>query len=206
MAERYINSSIKEYLDDLASKKPAPGGGSVGALAASLAAGLVSMVVNFSLGKDSPHEKQLKEILMKSEEIREKSGELIDEDIKVYSELSDVFKLSKEDSHRKEKVQQALKKAASVPLAIARSGLEIMQLNKELLSICNERLISDIGVSVSIAFSAVEIGALNVKINLSSIKDKQFNKIYKEDLDHLKKNSCQIKSEIYPQVENKITK
>ncbi len=57
-----------------------------------------------------------------------------------------------------------------------------MQLNKELLPICNPRLISDIGVSLSLAYSSIEIGVLNVEINLASIKDEKFNKICRAKL------------------------
>ena len=204
--KKYINEPLTRYLNDLAAKKPAPGGGSVGALAGALAAGLVSKVVSFSLGKDSPNEKRLKGILNESENLRAKMGELIDEDVKVYEEVSSVYKLPKENDGRKEKIQEALKKAAKVPLEIAQLGMNIMQLNKELLPICNPRLISDIGVSLSLAYSSVEIGALNVEINLASIKDEQFNRICREKLVSFMKVSRQIKNEIYPEVERRISK
>lgn len=206
MDKKYINEPLIRYLNDLAARKPAPGGGSVGALSGALAAGLVSMVVNFSLGKDSPDEKRLKGILNESENLREKMSELIDEDVKVYEEFSSVFKLPKESEGRKEKMQEALKKAAEVPLKTAELGMKIMQLNKELFPICNERLISDIGVSLSLACSSIEIGALNVEINLASIKDEQFNKVCKEKLANYIKVARQIKDELYPEVEKRILK
>ncbi len=206
MNKKYINGPLSDYLDDLAAKKPAPGGGSAGAMAGALAAGLVSMVVNFSIGKNLPDEERIKEILNESENLRARMSALIDEDVKVYEEFSSVFKLPKETDGRKEKIQEALKKAAKVPLEIAQLGMEIIQLNKELLPICNPRLISDIGVSLSLAYSSVEIGALNVEINLASIKDEQFNKNCKEKLESFMRVSRQIKDEIYPEVEKRISK
>jgi len=202
----YINDSIKKYLDDLAAKKPAPGGGSAGALAGALASGLVSMVANFSIDKNLPNEQKIKEVLKRSEDLRKKFSNLLDEDIEVYEQLSSIFKLPRESGDRKEKMQQALKKAAEVPLKITELGVEIMRLNKELFPICNERLISDIGVSLSLAYSSIEIGILNVEINLASIKDEQFNKTCKEKLENFTKTACQIKNEVYPQVEKKIIK
>lgn len=202
----YINDSIKKYLDDLAAKKPAPGGGSVGALTGALAAGLVSMVANFSIGKDLPDEERIKEILAESETLRQKMSGLIDKDVQVYKEVSSVFKIPKETSDRKKKIQEVLKKAAEVPLKIAELGVEIMQLNKELFPICNQRLISDIGVSLSLAYSSIETGILNVEINLASIKDEQFNKTYKEKLENFKTVAHQVKSELYPEVEKVISK
>lgn len=202
----YINESLDRYLDDLAAKKPAPGGGSVGAMAGALAAGLVSMVANFSIGKNLPDEEQIKEILEESEDLRKKMSELIDEDVKAYEEFTSVFKLPKETEGRKEKIQEALKKAADVPFKISELGVKIMQLNKELLPICNVRLISDIGVSVSLAYSSIEIGILNVEINLSSIKNEDFNKNCREKLKNFINISRQIKDEIYPEVEKRILK
>jgi len=202
----YINDSIKKYLDDLAAKKPTPGGGSAGALAGALAAGLVSMVANFSIGKNLPNEQKIKEVLKRSEDLREKFSNLLDEDIEIYEQLSSIFKLPRESDDRKEKMQQALKKAAGVPLKIAELSVEIMRLNKELFPICNERLISDIGVSLSLAYSSIEIGILNVEINLASIKDEQFNKTCKEKLENFTKVAYQIKDEVYPKVEKRISK
>ena len=205
MNKKYINEPLIKYLNDLSAKKPAPGGGSAGALAGALAAGLVSMVVNFSLCKNSPAEKRLKAILKRSESLRKKMSELIDEDVEVYRQVSSVFKLPRETKARKEKIQKALKNAAKVPLEIAQLGVKVMQLSKELLPICNPCLISDIGVSISLAYSSVEIGALNVKINLPGIKDEKFNRICRGKLVTFLNISRKIKNEIYPQVEKKIT-
>lgn len=205
MSEEYISGTIQKYLDDLAAKKPVPGGGSVGAFAGALSAGLISMVANFSIGKNLPGENKIKEILNESENLSKEMSELIDEDVRVYEELSSVFKLPKEDVGRKEKIQESLKKAAEVPLKIAELGARLVELNKELMPICNMRLVSDIGVSVSLACSSVEIGALNVEINLASIKDETFNESYKNKLKVLLDNSLQIKNEIYPEVQRKIS-
>lgn len=202
--EKYLNQSIKKYLDNLAARKPAPGGGSAGALAGSLAIGLLSMVANFSIGKGLGEEDRIKEILKESEELREKMQRLIDEDVRVYEKLSLAFKLPKESKGRKEKIQKALKEAAQVPLKIVEFSLRICELNKEILPICNPRLISDIGVSLSLAYSSAEIGALNVKINLASIKDEEFNRNCEEKLGGYLKGCRQIKEKVYPEVERRI--
>jgi formiminotetrahydrofolate cyclodeaminase len=214
MSEEYISGTIEKYLDDLAAKKPAPGGGSVGAFAGALSAGLISMVANFSIGKNLPNEKRIKEILKESEDLREKMSAFIDDDVRVYEEVSSVFKLPKESeglpaskqAGRKEKIQEALKKAAEIPFEIAQLGVNIMQLNEELFPICNPRLISDIGVSISLAYSSVEIGALNVEINLAGIRDEDFNKNHRVKLKNFIETSRQIKNKIYPEVEKKISK
>ena len=82
----YKGASLKRYLDDLAAKIPAPGGGSAGALTAALGASLVSMVVNFTIGKPkcAIFEKELKAVLEKSEKLRKEFLDLVDLDVVAY--------------------------------------------------------------------------------------------------------------------------
>jgi len=85
----YKDQSIQKYLDDLAAKLPAPGGGSAAALAAAMGAALISMVVNFSLGKPkyAKYEKELKSILDKSEGLRREFLNLVDLDVRAYHKV-----------------------------------------------------------------------------------------------------------------------
>ncbi|MDD5454436.1 MAG: cyclodeaminase/cyclohydrolase family protein [Candidatus Ratteibacteria bacterium] len=193
ISEKYIDKPIKKYLDDLAAKKPAPGGGSAGALSGALAAGLLSMAGNFSIGKNPKNDKKLKTILKQSEGLREKMSKLIDEDVKAYKNVWLVFKSPEATSAKK---QNALKNAAEVPMQIAQFGVEIIKLNKKLLPICNPRLISDVASSLLLARSAVEIGAINVEENLAIIKDKKFNRMHRDKLRRFKKISCSIKNKV----------
>src|SRR4030042_6036440 len=82
----YCDKSLKQYLDDLAARLPAPGGGSAAALNAGLGASLISMVVNFTLGKPkyAQYENELKEILEKSESLRREFLDLVDLDVSAY--------------------------------------------------------------------------------------------------------------------------
>lgn len=83
----YRNKSIKKYLDDLAARTPAPGGGSAAALSSALGCALLSMSANFTLGKEKykKYEKEIKGILVKSENYRKRFLELVDLDVKAYS-------------------------------------------------------------------------------------------------------------------------
>ncbi len=190
----YINKPINKYLDDLAAKKPAPGGGSAGALSGALAAGLVSMAVNYSIGKNPKNDKKLKLILKQSEKLRKSISKLIDKDIEAYKKVSVLFKSSKSNS---DKIQKALKNAARVPLEIAQIGVEVIKLNEKLFPKCNPRLISDIAVSLSLAYGSIEIGILNVEENLAIIKDKNFKKTYRTKLTNLKKTIHRIQNKLY---------
>lgn len=190
----YINKPINKYLDDLAAKKPAPGGGSAGALAGALSAGLVSMAVNYSIGKNPKNDKKLRTLFKQSEKLRKNISKLIDKDIEAYKKVSVFFKSSKSNSV---KIQKALKNAAKVPFEIAQIGVEIIKLNEKLFPICNLRLLPDVVVSLSLAYSSVQIGILNVQENLAIIKDKKFNKIYRTKSGNLKKIAHRIKNNLY---------
>src|SRR3989338_3267816 len=82
----YSNQSLKHYLDDLAAKKPAPGGGSAAALVGATGCALLSMASNFTLGKDKYKdvEPQIKDALKQAERLRKRFLALVDLDVKAY--------------------------------------------------------------------------------------------------------------------------
>lgn len=172
--------TLKEYLDALASGKPTPGGGSAAALAGALGAGLLSMVANFTIGKEKYKgvEEEVKAYLQTVERIRQRLLALVHEDTLVYHKVSSAYKLPKESpaekKNRTEAIQLALKEAASVPLEICHLTHEAVKLCPDLLEKGNPNLISDVGVGVVLLASAFESALINVEINLSSIKDEEF--------------------------------
>lgn len=169
----YINQSIKGYLDDLAAKKPTPGGGSTAALVGATGAGLISMVANFSLGKEKPAE--VKEILQSAENLRQRLTELIDRDVVAYQGVSAAYKLPKEKPVQKERrtraIQEALKEALAVPLEVCRLCHEAIKLCGELAEKGNVGLVSDVGVGACLLEAAFQSAILNVEINLKGLKD-----------------------------------
>lgn len=172
----YINESLKTYLNDLAAKKPAPGGGSAAALNAALAAALVSMVCNFTIGKEKykEHEAKVKAILQKSETIRQELGRLVDADVDAYNKVA---------SAGKEINDTILKTAESVPEQVCKLCFDGIKLCDGLVDIGNKNLISDVGVACVFFLSAFEAADLNVKINLKFIKDKEFSAIISSNLE-----------------------
>jgi formiminotetrahydrofolate cyclodeaminase len=160
----YADKSIKQYLDDLAAKLPAPGGGSAAALTASLGVALICMVINFTLGKPkyARYEKELTEMLSNAERIRKRLLELVDLDVEAFK-------------------SKDINRALQVPLEICRLCFEAIQLCPPLVKKANVNLISDVAVA-AIMLEAGFSGALfNVRINLKYLKDKPLtNKIDQE--------------------------
>ncbi len=178
----YIDQPLRHFMDKLASRSPEPGGGSVAALTGALGAALVSMVANLTLGKEKYKDvqPQIEALLKESEELRGDLQDLIQKDTEAYGALSEVYKMPKntdsEKEARTEKMQEALKKACQVPFEIGLKALEVAKLAQRAADIGNVGAVSDAGVAVLLAQACAQSAALNVKINVNSIKDAAFNK------------------------------
>lgn len=177
----YIDQPIRHFLDKLASKSPEPGGGSVAALTGALGAGLVSMVASLTVGKEKYKDvqPQIEELLKESEKVRAEMQNLIQKDTEAYGALSEVYKMPKntdaEKAARTARMQEALKKACQVPFEIGLMSLEVAKLSERAADIGNVAAVSDAGVAVLLANACAQSAALNVKINVNSIKDQAFN-------------------------------
>lgn len=152
----YKNKTLKTYLDSLAAKMPAPGGGSAAALTASLGAALISMVINFTLGKPkyAAYEDELKTLLGKSEQLRDKFLALVDLDVIAYKSKN-------------------FRDALDVPFMACRLCFEGIKLCPPLVSKGNKNLISDVAVAAVLLESAFTSAYFNVLINLKCIGDKK---------------------------------
>lgn len=174
--------TVREFLEKTASASPFPGGGSVSALGAALGAALTEMVANLTIGKKGCESAvdEMRTIRARAAELRKKLTENIDRDSASYEEVMKAFGLPKDTEEQKvrrtEAVQNALKNAALVPLDVAESGLEVMDLAEKAVCIGNKNAVTDGRVGMLMLRSAV-LGALcNVKINLESIQDRDFCK------------------------------
>ena len=178
----YIEQPLRHFLDKLASKSPEPGGGSVAALTGALGAALVSMVANLTLGKEKYKDvqSQIEALLKESEKVRLEMQDLIQKDTEAYGALSAVYKMPKttdeEKAARSATMQEALKIACQVPLEIGIKSLDVAKLSLRAAEIGNVAAVSDAGVAVLLAQACAQSSALNVKINVNSIKDEAYNK------------------------------
>ncbi len=178
----YIDQPMRHFLDKLASKSPEPGGGSVAALTGALGSALVSMVANLTLGKEKYKDvqPQVEALLRESEKLRIDMQDLIQKDTEAYGALSLVYKMPKntdvEKAARTAKMQEALKIACQVPFEIGLKSLDVAKLAEQAAAIGNVAAVSDAGVAVLLAQACAQAAALNVKINVNSIKDEAFNK------------------------------
>jgi formiminotetrahydrofolate cyclodeaminase len=206
----YIDEPLKKYLDEAASGSSTPGGGSVAALAGALGAALTSMVCNFTVGKKKYKdvEAEVAQILSEAEDLRSKLLDLMVEDTRVYGQVSAAYGMPRgtpeEKEARTEAIQKALKAAMGAPLEAAICCHKILKLNEPLLDKGNQNLISDVGVAVLLAESAMRSAILNVEINLSYIKDEKLCQETREKLRPLMAEAAELRSKIYEKVNEAI--
>jgi formiminotetrahydrofolate cyclodeaminase len=181
------NLKITEYLEKAAAGTAVPGGGSVAALNAALAAGLTEMVAHLTIGKKGYEavEEEMNDIAGKTTELREKLTAAIDRDAEAYSEVMAAFKLPKATDQEKElrklAVQKAFKHAALVPLEVANHAVKVIDLAGRAVDSGNKNAVTDGVVAAMNARTAALAALYNVKINLGSIEDDEFvNKLTRE--------------------------
>ncbi|MBI5969333.1 MAG: cyclodeaminase/cyclohydrolase family protein [Deltaproteobacteria bacterium] len=202
--------TLTQFLEAVAEGSATPGGGSVSALAGSLGAALVEMVVNLTLGKKGfeAQEAELKKIRQEVRSHREALAATIVQDIKAYQEVMIAYLLPKtseeEKRKRKEEIQKSLKKAADPPLFTAATSLKVMKLCQEAVEKGNPNTISDAAIGVLLADAALLGGIFNVLINLSALDDKTYVEKMKKELRRLRLEGEKIKKSILGRVKEKI--
>jgi len=206
----YLEGKFREYLDDLAAKKPAPGGGSAAATVGALGVSLLSMAANFTLGKKEYKdvEPEIREILSSSEKLRKVLEQLVDEDIAAYQKVSAAYNMAKDTEEQKkartEAIQAALRAAMAAPLAVCRNLYEAAKLCRPLLEKANANLVSDVGVGAEFIAAGFIAALLNVEINLPSIKDRSLVTNIRRELSKKEKEIRSIREEVVSKTREKI--
>lgn len=202
--------SVREFINELASNSPAPGGGSVAALAGALGSALTSMVCNLTIGKKKylSVEDEMKSILKQSEILREQFVLLIDKDTQAFNKVMEAYSLPKETEDQKAlrtaAIEAATKEASLVPLEVMKHVIDALALAKIVAEKGNVNSISDAGVSALMLSASLESAALNVLINLQNITDIEFVGWKREEVNSLLNTSRKMTDEIMEIVNKKI--
>ena len=173
---------LQDFLAELASAEPVPGGGSVAALGGALGASLVAMVCRLTIGKPgyASVRADLDPILPRAESLQYELRELMQADVTAYARVMDAYKLPKgteaEKAVRGQAVEDALKHASDVPLSVAERCADVLALTQVVAAKGNKNAASDAGVGALMAEAGLRGAALNVSINLGSIKDAAYVK------------------------------
>jgi len=172
--------SLEQFTEALASSAATPGGGSASALAGAMSASLMAMVARNTAANPSftDHVAALEDIANGADRLRHELVGLVDEDAAAFERVLAAFRLPKETTNLKEarsrEIQASYKAAVDPPLRVCRHTLGVLTLAGRAAGLGNPNAVSDVGVAALLAASALEGAALNVEINLGSIKDETF--------------------------------
>ena len=206
-----VEMKITEFTDEVSRESPAPGGGSIAALAGALGASLQSMVANLTSSKRGSE--KVDELLWsaaeKSQLIKDKLLKAVDDDTNAFNDFMDAKRLpaktDKEKKYRADAMQNGLKNAVNVPFETAKLSYEAIKIAKTVVEYGNPNSITDVGVGAQMAFSGVIGGIYNVLINLGQIDDEDFVVKMKSDCAELKEKASKLLDEISHFVDSKIS-
>lgn len=186
-----MSLSVNDFVQRVASDQPAPGGGSVSALAAALGVALASMVFRLTIGKKkyAAVQQEMEQLLPRAEEVREQLQDLVNRDTVAFTEVMTAFGLPKESEEQKkirsEAIQAATRQATLVPLEMMRLCGSAAGLARIAAEKGNTNSVSDAGVSALLIQAACAGAALNVYINLSALQDRGFVQRTKEEVQEI---------------------
>jgi len=183
--------SVRNFIQKLSSGSATPGGGSAAALCGAMGAALSAMVARFTGGREKFRDawERMEGIERGADELSERFLGLVQEDTDAYQEVIAALRLPQETEEekalRREAIQKAMKKASSVPLETLRLSEKLIQMAKEALEHGNPNTVTDAGAAVHLAHTAAGIAAYNVRINLSALKDDEFVKSCKGEVEEI---------------------
>ena len=200
------NLSVAEFAAITASDAPAPGGGSVSALAGSIAAALGEMVARLTVGREkyAASESEMQAIIDAFPAVREKLMNAVDEDSKAFDQYMAALAMPKstdeEKAARSAAMQEGLKVAARVPLGVAQAIDTLFPCLEKAVTIGNPNAVTDGMVGTMMARTGVMGALFNVRVNLESIKDETFVAELSAETDKLQKSALEWEQKILSQV------
>jgi formiminotetrahydrofolate cyclodeaminase len=201
---------LETFLDDLASGAPTPGGGSAAAVIGAMGAALISMVCNVTLGKKGQEAvaPAMHSALDESERLRARLTSMVADDVAAFDGLMAAYRLPKgsevEKSHRAETIQTTLRAATETPLACARACAEVVALSRRAAEQGFSGVVSDAGVGVLAANSALRSAALNVYINAPALKDREFAQAALTEIEQLLAMSARESEAVFELVRSRL--
>jgi methenyltetrahydrofolate cyclohydrolase len=207
-----LDKSCNQFLEELSSKAPVPGGGGASAYVGAIGMALGSMVGNLTKGKKKYQdvEEDIVDLLKKSEAIIENLKSLVSRDAEVFYPLSQAYGLpstTEEEKQKKEEVlQAALVDASRVPLEIANMCLDAILLHEEYAKKGTRIAISDVGVGVIFCKAALQGAKLNVLINTKIMKNDALKNKIERELFEIERIGLAKADQIYKEVEQMLVK
>ena len=183
----YIDNTVKEFTEVLASPAPTPGGGGASALIGAIGIGLGDMVGELTVGKKkyADVEEEIKALMAEAQSVREEFLRLIDADAEAFAPLAKAYGIPKDDPDREQILEEALKVGCSVPMDILRTCGRALDIIAVFAAKGSRLAVSDAGCGAVAVKAAMQAASLNVFINTKSMKDREYALALEREADAL---------------------
>lgn len=201
-----LSKSCTQFIDELGSNAPVPGGGSASALTGAIGAALGTMVGELSKGKKSTadHEEEIEALIGRSRELTERFKEAVMRDVTAFEPLAAAYKLpsgtAEEKAERQKAIQEGLLPAAEAPLELAELCADALEVLSRYSEIGHKLAISDAGTGAAMLEAALKGARLNVQINLKSMNDEAEKARLSERLDKAYSRGVRLAEDTYDRV------
>jgi glutamate formiminotransferase/formiminotetrahydrofolate cyclodeaminase len=199
-----------DFVDEVSRDTPAPGGGSVAALAGALGSALAAMVANLSVpkGEFDEHYDALCSIAERGQELKDALIRGVDEDTQAFDSVIEAMRMAKDTEEereaRAEAMREGYKSATRVPLANVELSVEALRLCAEIAPLSDPQMISDVGTAALLAEAGARSAAYNVRINLPETGDEEFSDRMRDALEVLLAESAELAGTVAALVEEKL--
>lgn len=196
---KMLEKPATQFLSELSSNAPVPGGGGASAAVGAFAAALGMMVTNLTIGKKkyADYEEEVKTVRDRLEGLRDQLIDLVDGDAVAFEPLSKAYSIPKDDPERDTIMENALYEASVVPMSIMETVLAAAKELEVLVEKGSKLAVSDVGVGILFAQAAIEGASLNVYINTKSMKDRDRAAALDAKADAIIAEGAQLKTRIY---------
>ena len=196
---KMLEKPATQFLSELSSNAPVPGGGGASAAVGAFAAALGMMVTNLTIGKKkyADYEEEVKAVRDRLEGLRDQLIDLVDGDAVAFEPLSKAYSIPKDDPERDTIMENALYEASVVPMSIMETVLAAAKELEVLVEKGSKLAVSDVGVGILFAQAAIECASLNVYINTKSMKDRERAAALDAKADAIIAEGAALKARIY---------
>ena len=199
---KMLEKPATQFLSELSSNAPVPGGGGASAAVGAFAAALGMMVTNLTIGKKkyADYEEEVKAVRDRLEGLRDQLIDLVDGDAVAFEPLSKAYSIPKDDPERDTIMENALYEASVVPMSIMETVLAAAKELEVLVEKGSKLAVSDVGVGILFAQAAIEGASLNVYINTKSMKNREKAEEMNEKAERLIREGTEAADRIYQKV------
>jgi len=204
----FYKNTCEEFVDMTFSNAPAPGGGSVAALAASLGAALGGMVCSLTTGKKkyAQYEEDIQRLMKELKDLTREFFNIMDEDVENFLPLSKAYGLpsttDEEKAFKARELDRCLKLAVQAPVRLLKTSCGSIPLFEELTEKGSKLALSDVGCGIALIRSAMSCAWLNIEININMIKDEAYAEGLRKECTSLLKEGLKKCDEIYDKVDS----